>query len=219
MSALVASRPGPAIYLGLAIQSSIPLYVSSLRSTRPGFDAYQNHAFARYVLPVAESEIKAQDWPGKKKTEEKKKEQEGKKQEDRNQDHDVKNDENDEDDQSDEDNSDSREDAQAKESESQEGKQGPKMTDEQQSFLDKLLAEMRLIESFKNNTAEPQGELKLLDQEALHQLESRLSIDDQCVDYLVLHLQFQADPQEHTRFLDSAFIRVASPHRQASSER
>ena len=53
------------------------------------------------------------------------------------------------------------------------------MTDDQRTFLDQLLAEMHMIESFKNNPAEPQDDLKLLDSDALQQLESRLSIDDQ----------------------------------------
>lgn len=57
--------------------------------------------------------------------------------------------------------------------------QGPKMTDEQHAFLDQLLEEMRMVESFQNNPAEPKDDLKLLDGNALQQLESSLSIDDQ----------------------------------------
>lgn len=53
--------------------------------------------------------------------------------------------------------------------------------DEQQQFLNKLLDEFRTIKSFAHNPGVPKGELKLLDDDALDQLESRLSVDDQCV--------------------------------------
>lgn len=55
----------------------------------------------------------------------------------------------------------------------------PELSDEQRMFIDKLLAEMDMVASFKNNPGRPTGELKLLDHDALQQLESRLSIDDQ----------------------------------------
>lgn len=55
----------------------------------------------------------------------------------------------------------------------------PELSDEQRTFIDKLLAEMDMVASFKNNPGRPIGELKLLDHDALQQLESRLSIDDQ----------------------------------------
>lgn len=43
------------------------------------------------------------------------------------------------------------------------------------------MREMRTLDAFNNNPGEPKGELKLLDGDALEQLESRLSIDDQYV--------------------------------------
>ena len=141
----------------------------------------QNHAFARYVLPVAESEIKNQEWPGKDQGDEDKKDDEGGKAEAGNE---VEEGER---------NKDDKIGGQAAGADTANGNESddpnedsdqPKMTDEQRAFLDKLLAEMRLIESFKNNTGEPKGELELLDQDALKQLESRLSIDDQCVSRL-----------------------------------
>ena len=55
----------------------------------------------------------------------------------------------------------------------------PELSEEEQRFLDKLLAEMDTVASFKNNPGQPQGDLKLLDGDALEQLESHLSIDDQ----------------------------------------
>ncbi|KAI0659447.1 hypothetical protein C8Q70DRAFT_1053815 [Cubamyces menziesii] len=125
----------------------------------------KNHAFARYVLPVSESEIKEQDWPGKKKddkhppspstsassissgmassSEDEKK--------------------------------DKGEEGETKDSKPDK----PPLSDEEHSFLDKLLAEMDTVSSFKNNPGQPQGDLKLLDGDALEQLESHLSIDDQ----------------------------------------
>ncbi|KAI0325977.1 hypothetical protein GY45DRAFT_1374345 [Cubamyces sp. BRFM 1775] len=125
----------------------------------------KNHAFARYVLPVAESEIKEQDWPGKKKDDKQSpspstsassissgmassSEDEKK----------VKGGEGE--------NKDSKPDK-------------PELSAEEQRFLDKLLAEMDTVASFKNNAGQPQGDLKLLDGDALEQLESHLSIDDQ----------------------------------------
>lgn len=112
----------------------------------------QNHAFARYVLPVAESEIKEQDWPDKQNGAEDQTESNVDKEgSDRTRDDD----------------------------DSEEESQGPNMTDEQRMFLDQLLEEMQTVESFKNNPAESKDDLKLLDGSALQQLESRLSIDDQ----------------------------------------
>ncbi|EJF63681.1 hypothetical protein DICSQDRAFT_101612 [Dichomitus squalens LYAD-421 SS1] len=115
-----------------------------------------NHAFARYVLPAAESEIKGQQWPGKKMPDEKKEDDTDKPQ-------------------STEEEGTSKEDKENDE----EKQQGPKLTAEQQAFLDKLFEEMRQVESFKNNPGQPQGELKILDADAAKQLESHLSIDDQ----------------------------------------
>lgn len=118
----------------------------------------QNHEFGRYVLPVSEADIKNQDWPGKKK-----------------------------DDKGQSKTKDNAEDQPGGEkanghAESQDNKtDGPELTDDQRVFLDKLIAEMHLVESFKNNPGRPKGELKLLNGDALQQLESHLSIDDQCV--------------------------------------
>ncbi|TFY58429.1 hypothetical protein EVJ58_g6427 [Rhodofomes roseus] len=145
------------------------------------------HAFARYVLPVAESVIKEQEWPGKKKPEEKPPSPSGSASsissgttpsdtgsgsssdqssgtEDKSEKSAAK--------------------GHAGKSESKEKDEaddklhGPKLTGEQQKFLQKLIEEMRTLDSFKNNPGEPKGELKLLDGDALDQLESRLSIDD-----------------------------------------
>ncbi|KAI0717397.1 hypothetical protein C8T65DRAFT_717276 [Cerioporus squamosus] len=117
-----------------------------------------NHAFARYVLPVAESEIKEQDWPGKKKS-----------------DKPGAGDNQTEGEEADKKNNDEKEGG----NDSKKQNEGPELTDEQRAFLDQIIAEMHLVESFKNNPAEPKDDLKLLDSDALQQLESRLSIDDQ----------------------------------------
>ncbi|EIW58264.1 uncharacterized protein TRAVEDRAFT_47429 [Trametes versicolor FP-101664 SS1] len=123
----------------------------------------RNHAFARYVLPVAESEIKEQEWPGKKHG----------------------------DDKTSPSTSTSASSISSGMASSDEQKSGdeahetedkpkePELSDEQRMFIDKLLAEMDMVASFKNNPGRPTGELKLLDHDALQQLESRLSIDDQ----------------------------------------
>ncbi|KAH9920934.1 uncharacterized protein B0H18DRAFT_1190512 [Fomitopsis serialis] len=155
------------------------------------------HAFARYVLPVTESEIKEQDWPGKKKEDEKPPSPSGSAssissgtmssesgsgsgsssdhssgKEDKNRKNGAK------DDKDESKNVDESGDGEDKPKE-------PELTDEQQRFLERLIEEMRTIDSFKNNPGQPKGELKLLDGDALEQLESRLSIDDQyvCVSY------------------------------------
>ncbi|KAI0630568.1 hypothetical protein C8Q77DRAFT_1133937 [Trametes polyzona] len=123
----------------------------------------RNHAFARYVLPVTESEIKEQVWPGKKNEPEAKPSSatsassisSGKA------------------------SSDQEEDGIA-DGQAEEGSGTPTLTSEQHRFLDKLLAEMDMVASFRNNPGRPKGELKLLDDDdALQQLENRLSIDDQ----------------------------------------
>lgn len=110
----------------------------------------QNHAFARYVLPVTEDEIKSQDWPGRKRdgeapsAEKQRSEVMGE----------------------------DKEDEEAK-------KQEPELNSEQQVFLDRLFHEIHEVESFKNNPGEPQAKLALLGGDAVKQLESHLSIDDQ----------------------------------------
>ncbi|KAI0746770.1 hypothetical protein C8Q80DRAFT_1105703 [Daedaleopsis nitida] len=138
-----------------------------------------NHAFARYVLPVAESEIKEQDWPGKKDAKEKK--EKGSK---KNRDGEKVNedDEETEDDKQTED----KENEKAEDEEHQGGEENSdgqddpiKMTNDEKSIAERVIEEMHIIESFKNNTAEPNGGLGRLDEDALQQLESRLSIDDQ----------------------------------------
>ncbi len=50
---------------------------------------------------------------------------------------------------------------------------------EGREFHSKILAEFRTIAAFKNNLGVPNGDLKLLDGDALEQLDSALSIDDQ----------------------------------------
>ncbi|KAI0369801.1 hypothetical protein BV20DRAFT_996285 [Pilatotrama ljubarskyi] len=55
----------------------------------------------------------------------------------------------------------------------------PAEPDEQQAFINRLSEEFRRIRSFTSNPGLPKGDLKPLDGDALEQLESRLSIDDQ----------------------------------------
>ena len=55
------------------------------------------------------------------------------------------------------------------------------MSSEQKKFYDQLVQENAIQKKWQNNDAEPQGELKLLDQDALEQLESSLSAEDQYV--------------------------------------
>ncbi len=50
---------------------------------------------------------------------------------------------------------------------------------EEREFQSRILAEFRTIATFKNNLGVPDGDLKLLDGDALEQLDSALSIDDQ----------------------------------------
>lgn len=57
----------------------------------------------------------------------------------------------------------------------------PKLSGEQQAFLDRLFDEIHQVESFKNNPGELQEKLALLNGDALKQIESHLSIDDQYV--------------------------------------
>lgn len=60
-------------------------------------------------------------------------------------------------------------------------RKGVEMTFQESGFLEQLLEEMTVQTSWQNNDGKPVGELKLLDQDALEQLESRLSVDDQSV--------------------------------------
>ncbi|KAI1798202.1 hypothetical protein LXA43DRAFT_1088331 [Ganoderma leucocontextum] len=55
----------------------------------------------------------------------------------------------------------------------------PCLSEEQQAFLDQLRAEFKKISEFKSNLAKPTTELKGLDGDALEQLESNLSTEDQ----------------------------------------
>lgn len=55
----------------------------------------------------------------------------------------------------------------------------PPISIEEAEFRSQVLAEFRTIASFKNNLGIPSGDLKALDGDALEQLESHLSIDDQ----------------------------------------
>ena len=57
----------------------------------------------------------------------------------------------------------------------------PEMTPMQQYFLDRLQEEMQTMRSFQNNDGRPEGDLKLLDTDALDQLESGVSVEDQYV--------------------------------------
>lgn len=60
-------------------------------------------------------------------------------------------------------------------------RKGAEMTFQERRFLEQLLEEMTVQMSWQNNDGKPAGELRLLDQDALEQLESRLSVDDQLV--------------------------------------
>ncbi|KAL1944973.1 hypothetical protein VTO73DRAFT_2593 [Trametes versicolor] len=138
--------------------------VRDVKNTSANFKVMypRNHAFARYVLPVAESEIKEQEWPGKK--------------------HDDKTPPSTTTSASSISSGMASSDEQKsvdEEHEIEDEAKEPELSDEQRAFIDKLLAEMDMVASFKNNPGRPIGELKLLDHDALQQLESRLSIDDQ----------------------------------------
>ncbi|OJT14472.1 Nitrate reductase [NADH] 1 [Trametes pubescens] len=122
----------------------------------------RNHAFARYVLPATESEIKEQEWPGKR--------------------HDDKTPPSTTTSASSISSGVASSDEQKsgeEEHETEDESKEPELSDEQRIFINKLLAEMDMVASFKNNPGRPTGELKLLDHDALRQLESRVSIDDQ----------------------------------------
>lgn len=53
------------------------------------------------------------------------------------------------------------------------------MLPEETRFYDSLMREMETMRGFQNNDAMPDGDLKLLDGDALQQLESALAIEDQ----------------------------------------
>ncbi len=126
-------------------------------------DIRKHYEFARYVLPVTEAEIKEQDWPWRKV-------------ESRNGPI-----------------SPSTKSASSNSTLVPEESVGLSETlirevsasehsdasDEQRAFLKRISEEFLTIKSFKNNLGEPKCALKLLDGDALEQLESHLSIDDQ----------------------------------------
>lgn len=53
------------------------------------------------------------------------------------------------------------------------------MSPEEKRFYDNLIKEMDTIRNFNYNDAQPDGELRLLDRDALQQLESALAVEDQ----------------------------------------
>lgn len=53
------------------------------------------------------------------------------------------------------------------------------MLPEERRFYDNLVREMDTMRGFQNNDGTPDGDLKLLDGDALQQLESALAIEDQ----------------------------------------
>lgn len=106
----------------------------------------QNHAFARFVLPVKSTAFGEQDWPKKKKEENGEKEG-------------GKND-----------------------ARSEPKKESiPEMSPEEKKLYDQLVQESDIQRNWQNNDAEPTEELKLLDRDAMEQLESCLSVEDQYV--------------------------------------
>ncbi|GJE93762.1 molybdopterin binding oxidoreductase [Phanerochaete sordida] len=58
-------------------------------------------------------------------------------------------------------------------------KKEPEMSPETKKFYDQLWEEGEVQKKWQNNDAEPKEDLKLLDQDAMEQLESTLSVDDQ----------------------------------------
>ena len=60
-----------------------------------------------------------------------------------------------------------------------ESKRRPELASREKRFLDSLMEEMETMRNFRNNDAKPEGDLQLLDGDALQQLESSLAIDDQ----------------------------------------
>ncbi|KAI0630736.1 hypothetical protein C8Q77DRAFT_1062963 [Trametes polyzona] len=136
--------------------------VRDVKESSPNYKVQNpaHHDFARYVLPVSESEIKEQEWRGKNANT-------------------------------------TAPPSPSSPSESSAGSEitltsdtvderkntttvsSPAVSEEQQRFLNKLLEEFRTVKSFTHNPGVPKADLKLLDGNALDQLESRLSVDDQ----------------------------------------
>ncbi|KAI0819144.1 hypothetical protein BC628DRAFT_1404234 [Trametes gibbosa] len=141
--------------------------VRDVKTESPDFKTlyFKNHAFARYVLPVSEDEIKTQTWPGKKREDSQTRQpssstsassiSSGMA------------------------SSDQASEARKEDSMPKEKTAKPELSSEHDVFVDKLLIEMETVAAFRNNPGQPEGELKLLDGDALRQLESHLSIDDQ----------------------------------------
>ena len=140
----------------------------------------QHHAFARFVLPVKSTAFSEQEWPGKKAQEDEDQEKQSPKQQDDTKRVFEKDD-------SEEKDIVSRDEAQANGKNNnlakvkKRSKKGPEMSLEEKRFLDQLLEEMNVQQSMPNNDARPAGELKLLDKDALEQLESCLAVEDQYV--------------------------------------
>lgn len=143
-------------------------------------------------MPIKSTAFSEQDWPGKKEQEEKAKKKAAEK------DADDKNDAGDNGTEKKGDNSDAAEENSGKKDEPQtdggdeddlDKKQKAKkeeMSPDQERFLEQLLDEMRVQTSMQNNDAQPIGDLKLLDEDALAQLESCLAVEDQYVCILSL---------------------------------
>ncbi|KAI0675969.1 hypothetical protein C8Q78DRAFT_360877 [Trametes maxima] len=159
----------PASWQERLVRADALVSVRDVKAASPNYKAKnpKNYDFSRYVLPVSESEIKDQDWPGKDRVA------------GRSPPSPTPSDES----------SLSSESTLAPSSPSSENKNignnaakgsvDPALSDEQLRFHDKLVEEFRTIRAFKSNPGVPKSELKSLDGDALDQLESRLSVDDQ----------------------------------------
>ncbi|OCH87284.1 hypothetical protein OBBRIDRAFT_827798 [Obba rivulosa] len=131
----------------------------------------QHHAFARFVLPIAESALKSQEWPGKKHEDDKEENKEDDKAK-------KKSSKDKEVDGSDQEKQDDQEDAKEK-TKDKNDKEDAKPDPAMERFTVALTAEMHASKTLRNNDGKVIEPLKLLDGDFLAQLESTVSVEDQ----------------------------------------
>ncbi|PCH32962.1 hypothetical protein WOLCODRAFT_147072 [Wolfiporia cocos MD-104 SS10] len=150
----------------------IVVTVRDVKQAVPNFKLLdpRHHAFARFVLPIAESAIKSQEWSGKEHPEDNEAKSDDKKGGDEKKDVGGKDGERGQ-------NKNEKKDEE-KEKDTEDGKESDIDT-ETERMLSIVIEEIRVARTLSNNDGKVHAPLKLLDGDAEEQLESKISVDDQ----------------------------------------
>lgn len=163
-------------------------------------EAQRKHGFARFTIPVTESQLKAQNWEGKQEQERKKKQEAEQKAKEQSKEADKSQNGSGQDD-SDKNNSDKKGDASAtdqkanreKDAGAEHGESTENMSSEQRAFLDNMIAEADTVSNFRNASGEPLE--KELSVQAFDQVGFELQADDQFTPDVSFHQRSGAAEQ------------------------